>query len=323
MQRALMLEGLGRRREALETAKSALKSVRDSAFDDLHWYSLSVLTNMYSDRGDLAAMKETIDRGLDAAQRRGDPQYLAASTAELGRYLTWVGEWAEAERQMSQAATCVAPEDPIARFIGALSARLELWRGHTECLESGLTKIIDASKASGNLDRLTMASVLMAEYEVGEGRARDALRRLESLAGLQGVRIDDPAYLTGLGMTYLALGRVEDAAEPISRGISVAQPDDLRMALADLRRLEGRVLAASDHPRQAEAAIRMSIDLAAGMPVPYKRAQALVELGQQLDARGDGAAGRSCLEEARGIFAALGARQGLLQTELLLRAQPV
>jgi tetratricopeptide (TPR) repeat protein/transcriptional regulator with XRE-family HTH domain len=323
MQRALMLEGLGRRREALETAESALRFVRGTGFDDLQWYSLSVLSNMYSDRGNLAAARETIDLGLEAAQRRGDPQYLAASMAELARYKTWVGEWPEAEKLLAEAATCVGPEDPIARFIGAVKARLDLWRGDVDRLESDLTKIIEASEASGNLDRLTMASVLMAEYEVGEGRAADALDRLERLATLRGVRVDDPSYLTGLGLTYLSLGRVHEAMDPISRGVDVAEPDNLRMPLADLRLLEGRALSADHRLREAEAAIQESIALSEEMPVPYKHAQALVELSHVLAAQGSTGASRAYLEKARAILEELGARRALDQVQVLLRTQPV
>ncbi len=323
MQRALMLEGLGRRAEALAGAQAALRFVQTSGFDDLQWYSLSVLTNMYFERGDLAAAKTSIDLGLEAAQRRGDPQYAAASLAELGRYLTWVGDWDEAETRLAEAAACVSPEDPIARFVGALKARLDLWQGNVDALESDLDKIIEASEASGNLDRLTMASVLMAEYEVGQGRADRALARLERLATRPGVRADDPAYLSGLGQTYLPLGRVEEASEAVSRGIAAAEPDGLRTVLIDLRRLEGRILMSENRPVEAEAALRESIEIAREMPAPFKQAQGLVELGGLLRSTNDRDAAGACLEAAKDLFTHLGAIRAAEQVGQEQRAQLV
>ena len=323
MQRALMLEGIGRRREALETAEATLQFVTGSGFDDLVWYSLSVLTNMYSDRGDLAAAKKTIDLGLEAAHRRGDPQYIAASMAELGRYLTWVGDWDGADMQLSGAAACVGVDDPIARFIGALQARLRLWRGDTAGLDSELSTIIEASETSGNLDRLTMASILMAEYEVGEGHPDSALARLERLGTLPGVNTEDPEYIVSIARANLALNRITQTLDLLERGVARAESDGLRMALTDLRLLQARGLAALNRVPEAETAIRESMALATEMPVPFKRAQALIELSRLACLVEGRDAAQPYLAEARTIFTRLGAMGPLAQVDRMVMAQPV
>ncbi|HEV3310853.1 MAG TPA: AAA family ATPase [Chloroflexota bacterium] len=242
MQQALMFESLGRRAEALTAAETALSFVERGQDDDLLWYSLSVLTRMYAIRGRLDDAMRAIDRGLVAAERRGDPQYRAASLAELARCLIWTGEWEAADQRLDESETCVDPDDPILGFVGLVRAQLRLWRGDTSELAGDLAAMIEKSDAAGNLDRLTTASLLLAEYEATEGHPGHALQRLEDLGQRQGFNAEDPNFGVCLALSRLALGRAAEARETVERYLTTARRDGLLMPIADLLRLKADAL---------------------------------------------------------------------------------
>jgi tetratricopeptide (TPR) repeat protein len=320
MQEAFMLETLGRRHEALSRAQTALRDVESGTDDDLLWYSLSVLTHMYSIRGELPAALEMIQRSLAAADRRGDPQYRAASLGELARYRTLSGEWSQAEEALNEAASCVDADDPIIGFIEVVRGQLDLWRGDTKNLKGRLSRVVESSAATGNVDRQVSATLLLAEVEILAGRPEDAVIRLQGLANRSGFSEDEPGYGMCLALVLITLGRLDDAALIIEQLTTLAIEDALKLPLTDLSRLRALALAGHGRWDEAQTAAQESLALARAMSIPYKEGQALVVLGRTRMESRQISDGRAAFEEALTIFGRLGAAGEARQTESELRA---
>jgi tetratricopeptide (TPR) repeat protein len=307
MQEALMLESLGRRAEALAAAQAALGFVERGRDDELLWYCLSVLTSMQMARGDLIAARDLIGRGLEAAKRRGDPQYLAASLAEMGRYLTWTGEWGEADRVLVEAVDCVEAGDPILGFVHVQQAQLSLWRGDIQELDTDLQRVVEASVTGGNLDRLTAATLLLADLDLLTRAPQRALSRLEQLAERSGFTEAEPGYGIQLASTYLALGQLEQAEEVLDRFTPPARADNLRLSLIDLERLRAELLLARGQCEEALPAAGEALQLARALPAPFKEGHAHFTVGRIQIRSHREQEGLKTLEEAWSIFRRLGA----------------
>jgi tetratricopeptide (TPR) repeat protein len=148
---------------------------------------------------------------------------------------------------------------------------------------------------------------VLAEQELLQGEPAAALARLEPL--VEGSDPEEPGVvrlLPHLGWACLDLGAGARAEEVLLEGIERARAQGHRLALVELLRVHGMALARQRRWDEAERAFQEAVSVARSVRYPYAEARALYEWGSMSVGGPD--TGQDRLDEAAGIFRALGAR---------------
>ena len=111
-----------------------------------------------------------------------------------------------------------------------------------------------------------------------------------------------------LACAYLDLGDEKRAEDAVLEGIEQTRAQGHNLALVDLLRVRGMVLARRRSWDEAERAFEETVSVARSLRYQYAEGRALYEWGLMYVSRMDPKRGRDKLEKAAGIFRGLGSR---------------
>ncbi|HWJ96766.1 MAG TPA: tetratricopeptide repeat protein [Acidimicrobiales bacterium] len=207
--------------------------------------------------------------GIEAAAACEDPYAQARVRMQLARASIELGQYEEAEEELTEAARLAAGHEALSGSIMEFTGIL--------CTESG--RHVDAVQwLERSRDLYTRLggrrAVLLQEFHLGRAH----------------LRAGNPSQ--AIGSLEAALGAVDTVDDRITA--SQIMIDLARALLA-----EGSVRTARDHLEEA-------VRLARAVPLPFDEATAGVLLGQVLIDQGDGAGARRCWQRAHDLLVAVG-----------------
>jgi DNA-binding CsgD family transcriptional regulator len=277
----------------------------------LRWPSLNAaMVYLWTHRLDearaaLAALRHRcLDRGEES-----DLWFVSyhAATAAL-----WSGDLATAEQlteDLTQRSLMVGTEQ-LRAFALMAQAQLGAWVGRSDQAraagEEATALLARLGMASGSL--FSASALGMVELSVGDFEA--AARWLgPAAAAVLDMGYVEPACVRihpDAVEAMVALGRL-DEAEPLVEQLEVSgRGPDRTWAAAVGARCRGLLLAAEGHLDQAQAAFKRALDAHDRLPLRYERARTLLLLGQLQRRCNERQAAKATLEEAAGLFEAVG-----------------
>ena len=303
--------GLDDYREALDAAKA-----RGLGYDAAV-LSFNFATSLSLFEGPPAALRLRRE-GLEAAQRRGVEQMALALRMGLIDDLLWAGEWDEALAEVDRLLPDLEETEDVRDLLWVRTDQLLLLacRGDYEAAEPLLEWAEE--KAGQTEEPCAGACCLLAAAAVrmglgGRSMTLDLLRACGETPLAAGGS-DFVARLPQAVRTSLAAGDA-DLVEVLREGVAPIYPLSVHALIAT------RALLDESAGRWAEAAAGFA-DAAArwhGFGVPYEEAQALLGEGRCLLALERAPEAAAVLEQAREIFARLGARPALAEADELLK----
>jgi tetratricopeptide (TPR) repeat protein len=147
----------------------------------------------------------------------------------------------------------------------------------------------------------------LAEQELSRGQPEAALAGLTSL--VEGSDPDEPRLMRLLPLltqANLELGDEGRAEKMVLESVERAQKN--RLALAELLRVRGTLLAGRRRRADAERAFKESASIVRSLRYPYAEARTLYEWGLMYTSGPNPQQGQDRFEEGAGIFRRLGAR---------------
>ena len=299
---------------ALSDFEQVLKTGKELGISEVGGMSLNLVQDVLAYRGPGAAM-DVIEEWQGFAARRGDVYSVLGHQCLLTWCLFHAGEWAQAAA--------------LAEEIDGELERRGMWLD-LEDQRSLWSRVLDLQ---GDTER----AAPLAQW--AEARCREGSgSRLDCLVALAGVRLSqgDPKTARTLLEELVAITPRPQPVpfallRPSSARIAAAAGDSkLVSALIDglvpqrgfdactLRSGEALVRELTGDPAQAVHGYAEAASSWERLAVPYEAACALLGQGRCLVALDKAPDAASVLERARGIFASLGARPDLDQTETLL-----
>jgi len=276
-----------------------------------------IYTNLAIERfqyeGPQAAFATCVD-GIEFSERRGIEEFVLGLRLTSLNYLLHGGHTDEALAQATESAVQAKAAGIVPDLIDAWTAQLSVLaeRGRDEAAQSLADELIEVARIGGEPQQLASLGLAAFAFRRDPVKARALL---VEVAGSDGVR-DDPNYVAELPQlvrTALALGDHE-LAENLVFGVGATIPlheHVLCTCRAELEEGAGDVVQAA--PRYGEAVERWRT-----FGMVTELAYSLLGQGRSLHALGDAAAGR-VLAEARDLFASMGYKPALTETEVLLR----
>jgi tetratricopeptide (TPR) repeat protein len=311
---------IGEYQEALEAVHRGL-AMLPAGHSQLHADGLNLLGIMYGSKGDIEQRDTYSAQALVVCRELHDSLRTISILSNLAvdKYVT--GDWAGAIADCREALS-------LAEQLGSQTHRLGL-------IQNLGIMLINSGDDAAALDYLTKNRALahanrVIEYEIGclIGLADLYLRRDEPEEAIPLLTeaeqlIAQTNMNNRLSETYRfwsqahhARDQAELALEYVDRALQQArdleEPFDEGLAL----RIQGQILHAAGQPKAALAAFERSLELLADDPYELARTQVLY--GQALRAGGDEERGNALLEQARAVFAQLGAQRDLTEVEALL-----
>ena len=128
--------------------------------------------------------------------------------------------------------------------------------------------------------------------------------------------------LPNLAWACLELGDEDRADRIVLEGLERARAQEHRLALVDMLRVRGMVLARRRNMDEAEGFFEDAVSIARSIHYPYAEARAFYEWGLMRIGRQETKQGRQRLESAAEIFRRLGARRPYLDFALKAMAGP-
>jgi tetratricopeptide (TPR) repeat protein len=304
---------LGEGRQMLEERLSLAEAAND------YWGQLSAahyLGKLTVPQGDFDTALHYHARALDLAEQLGARSRISAETSNLSEVLFYLGDWALARSHAERAVELARSASSgltasyfqyadVFRRLGMIRAVMGEWEDALPCLEESIA----LAEGVPYPEAVRSGQGVLAEQELLQGKADVALERLEPL-----IERSDPEelgvvrLLPYLAWAYLEMGNDARAEEVVLEGIERARAQGHRLALVELLRVRGMVLAGRRRWDEAEGAFEEAVSVARSIRYPYGEARAHFEWGLMYVGRPDKKQGRDRLEEAAEIFGALGSR---------------
>jgi tetratricopeptide (TPR) repeat protein len=272
---------------------------------------LQIIAACYLLRGEFGQSRIYRERAVELAERVGDVGHTLFYLSTRGRLHFLRGDWRAARADAEQAVglyrqlgTSGAPPQPL-----LLLGEVCLAEGQWDEARSLLTEGVGCAERMGEPERLVLAQVVFAEWEVLEGRPQNAWARLQPL-------LDPPdreeVFLiplwTVLAWAALDLGDEAQAEDLLQQALQYARTHQLRFSLVDPLRILARLCLRQERWEEAQAALEEALILCRAMPYPYAEAKALYVSGLVHQAKGEPEQAREQMEAALAICARLGER---------------
>jgi tetratricopeptide (TPR) repeat protein len=284
-----------------------------------YWGQLSTahyLGKLTAPQGDFDSALRYFSRALELAERLGARSRIGAETSNLSEVLFYLGDWTRARGHAGRAVEIARSASSgssvpyfqhadVLRRLGMILAAM----GERENAAALLEESVALAERIPYPEAVRSGQGLLAEQDLLRGDPGAALARLEPL--LAG---SDPEEL-GVArlLPYLAWARLEleegDRAEEVALGgIERSRAQGHRLALVELLRVFGMVLARRRRWEEAERTFEEAVSVARSVRYPYAEARALYEWGLMYVVKRGPRQGRNLLEEAVAIFRRLRAR---------------
>ena len=318
---------MGRLEEACRALEERL-SIAEAAND--YWGQLSAahyLGKLTLAQGDFDAALRHHGRALELAELMGARNRISAETSNLSEVLFYLGDWERARGHAERAVKLARSASSglaasyfqyadVFRRLGTIRAAMGAWEEAAPCLEESVA----LAEKIPYPEAVRSGQGVLAERELLEGKPGAALARLEPL--VQGSDVGELGVvrqLPYLAWAYLDLGDEERAEDAVLEGIERARAQGHNLALTELLRVRGMVLAERRSWDEAERAFEEAVSIARSIRYPYAEARALYERGLMFVSRTDPERGRDQLEKAAEIFRGLGSRP---YSDLAQKAMP-
>jgi tetratricopeptide (TPR) repeat protein/transcriptional regulator with XRE-family HTH domain len=307
---------MGRLEEAHRVLEERL-SLAEVAND--YWGQLSTvhyLGKLTLPQGDLDAALYYHGRALELAERLGARSRISAETSNLSEILFYLGDWARARGHAERAVELARAESSgltasyfqyadVFRRLGMIRGAMGEWEDALPCLEESMV----LAEGIAYPEAVRSGQGVLAEQEILQGKPGAALARLEPL-----IERSDPEelgvvrLLPLLAWAYLEMEDDDRAEQVPLEGIERARAQGHRLALVELLRVRGMVLARQGRWDEAERTFDEAVSVARSVRYLYAEARALYEWGSMYVGKPDPRQARELLEESAEIFRGLGSR---------------
>ena len=267
-----------------------------------------------ADTGPLAGFEVHLE-GRKFAERRGIMQFVLWLGRAAIEDLVWAGQWDEALAAIDEIAPGLEEAEDLLDLISVRASRLLLDGERGVVQEESLTRWLEETGLGAQPEIDVCCYVAMALTRLRSGDVSGALEQLERFRTLPGAMGFERAWrLPTACRTALAAGDLH-LAERLVEGVEPLMPVH-EHALTSISALltEARGDGAEAMAAFADAATRWH-----DFGVPYEEAQALLGQGRCLVALGRAPEAAAPLAAGREIFARLGAKPALTETDELLQ----
>jgi class 3 adenylate cyclase/tetratricopeptide (TPR) repeat protein len=316
--RGWALRDLGRGEEAVRVLEAVASLAEEQEMTEESLYALLILAETYLKTGRLEQARTQFAHSLEHYRRRGTNDRVAYCTAHIGGTYFADGNWREARLWYERALQIEQAESrswgvilPLAWF-GELALREGKWAEAERLLDGALTL------AGENQDGqwLYVVHDLLIERDLLRGQVEEAFARHQRLMADP----DQAPKLTSrpspaLAMAHLAAGGVDTADELIENGIEFLGEDGADVYLWVWIALRARVLATRKRWAESEATFLDAIARVRRARNVFFEGEVLQWHGEVLAAQGEVDQARERLQEARVIYARVGAAPYLAQTD--------
>jgi tetratricopeptide (TPR) repeat protein len=261
------------------------------------------------------------DRALQAAERLGDPRYIAWILSLRGTRRRDVGDWEAARTDLEHAVAMHCRLGLSSRAAWALSGlgRLHREEGAWEAATREVAEAHAIAERGGDRMLLLNSIGILAEIEICRGQPAAARARLLPLLEHQ----DMPRQLMHfvlpvLAWAHLELGETSEADELVRQIVGYTRGAGELFLLAEVSWLQALVAMQQAHWEEAEYALEEGLSLSRSIPFPYEEARSLQAYGLMHQQKGEPGSARERLEAALAIFRRLGARKDLERTQQVL-----
>lgn len=310
--RSTALLTLGYSDEALPVLEELIPQAEELGDLSSHLHALNRATLAYIERGEFAKSRAYIERGLAAAEVRGDIVQGALIRYYRGMLGIFAGHWEQARADFEHAVTTMRPIASAWTSAYPLLGLgyLCLLQGQWESAAAHLQEAIAVAERSGDVQALRSALVALAEHDLLEGHPDAARGRLARLLDRTDADAGEGSSqcVALLAWAYLDLGDLDQAAEVVARSIGRATQEQHRLSLVDALRVQSMLATHQQAWQQAEASLDEALELCRAMPCPYYEARVLYQYGLLETARGSSDAAREHLMSAAAILRRLGER---------------
>lgn len=256
-------------------------------------------------------------RALELAVQLGARSRISAENSNLAEVLFYLGDWARARSNAARAVELARSASSglaasyfqyadVFRRLGMILAAM----GELEEALPFLEESVALVERVPYPEALRSAHAVLVEQDLLRGEPDAALARLEPLVeGSEPEDLGTVRLLPLLAQAYLEAGDGGRAEEVALEGVERGRAQGNRLALAELLRVRGMVLAREHRGDQAERAFDEAVSVARSICFPYAEARALYEWGSSPHVGGrDPEQAQDRLEEAVEIFERLGSR---------------
>jgi len=297
---------------ALQKARELFRGLADRQGEAEAYELLGIIT--HSLRGRLSKAQTAYRQALELYHAMGDGKGAARTTAFLGRALLDAGQLSQAKpllvealglarihhERISEARSLVGlaivehlagePAASVSNFMGAIA----IWRELGDIVGEAYTR------RHLGMHLLRRGKVDEAEREIQS--ARSLLREHGSVK-------DSPFLLRSLAEVYLAKGDLVRADEYAEQGVTALEGDEDEVPQATHRVTLGRVRASQGRIEEAEALFARSLEILSRQDQEYRfdLAVSLLKYGEALQQLGRPDRAREMMQQARSLFAQMGA----------------
>lgn len=269
---------------------------------------LQYMAGIYLARGEFLHAQSFLERAMPLAEQMQNGRQTATCMIGLATISFLSGEIDRA-REIAEEVL------PIMQGLGGFwlsllhTARLSLsllpgeWSAAPQAFKDGVLHTeIGTPITSLRTQQLTAARLLE------EGRAAEARSAMEALLADPRLEREQRLLVDQLRAEIdIALGHPERASDAADGGLERAAVESLLVARCGWLRVRAKACARMGREQEADASFAEAVNLARGMPYPFREARILRDWGYALAERGSVDEGRFNLETAAAVFENLGA----------------
>jgi tetratricopeptide (TPR) repeat protein/transcriptional regulator with XRE-family HTH domain len=272
------------------------------------------------DEGKFREGREYLERSHALIEALHDGAELAWIESNLGEASYVVGDWTNARAEYEGAVRTARRADAAMYLSYALLHLAELCasEGNWEKAKQHIDEGLPLGQQCGAVPAVRKGQRLLAENDLAEGRAAQAVNRLQPLlASPEGAwpRAFPPPVLIE---AYLELGDVARAEGLVLQRVQRFRAQNHRRALAVWLRVQGMTLGHQHRWKESEQLFAEAVLLAQAISYPYAEGRSHYQYGRLHLQRGEQEEARDRLAQAQAIFRRLGAGKDMVWTEQAL-----
>jgi len=319
------LRNMGRYEEALGVLEATIPMAE--AVNDLDSLCLALgdAGALYQARGELRRSGQYLERGLEVAERLGDPVHSAHMLASCAMNAFLIGDWPQSRLWVYQAESRISRVG-VSWVTGYCLVGPGVFRwldGEGEPALRYLQECIPIAGQSNDLVGLSIALWFLAESDLLEHRPERVVARIDALLHQYGLQEADLTILLPmLAWAHLQLGDADRAAALVEKATTWMTAGGDRLWLVDGLRVHAMLASQCGRAGEAEEVFHRAAALAEGMPCPFFEARVLREWGMVDAQQGSLPQARQRLGETLEIYRRLGAMPYVEQTERALAGLP-
>jgi DNA-binding SARP family transcriptional activator len=296
---------------ALALAKKAVRLAEASGNLGLQVPATHNLAHLCSVAGQGSAAHLFYDRTIELTERLGDPSAIVVALCDSGLLMYNVGDWSEARSRVQRALSLshALPSSPSA-YPHLYLGMVQLAQGYRDEGAANLETSLAIARAIDDMRALQHASWLLARADIQEGRAGQAVQRLEEIAAQPSKDdINFAQLLPILAWAHLEQGRVQDAQREVAQALGLSERTRSEALIVWALRVHAVILANQERWLEAHEALNRAAHFYGEQSCQYDEAQVLELSGQVWIRQGCPEQAVRRLRKALSLFQLLGARR--------------